>query len=826
MPAATVSVVIVNLNGRALLEDCLAGLEQQDYPAEQVETILVDNGSADDSVAFVRRQYPHVRVIEAGCNLGFAGGNNLGARHAAGEALAFINNDARADPAWLSASVAALQGRPECACAASKMLNQDGSAYDYVGTALNLYGRAFQIDENLPVAPGRHDEARAVLAPCGGAMLVRRDVFWQVGGFDEDYIAYYEDVDLGWRLWLHGYQVWFEPRAVVYHRKQQTGAGFPVEQRFALSELNALRTVIKNYEEQNLWRALPVSLLLGVKRAVEQAGLEPAEYSLGFPSAGDPSRGITEPEPRMTRVATAYLVAIDQVADEMPRLIAKRQRIQQGRKRSDADIFSRFPMARRNPLFPWRRYHAVQDQLVEAMGVPGVLRPERTTCLLMLTQGSIGPEMTATDARIWEMACALAGRFKVTLAAPGGAARRHAGLEVVGYATDDPRCQGLAPFVQRADVLLAPAALFRRIPLLRELNKPAVIDLCDTGELERLTRPATAEEEAQRRLDVSNLAELQLAGIAGDFFVCGSERQRDFWLGVLMVTGRVNALSAAQDPSLRALIDVVPFGVPAEPPRRGQPALKGRRAGIGPEDKVLLWNGSYGRRLDAATLIEAFEGVLRVRQDVRLVLAGAHPDEKVVERCRAVGMLEKTVFLAGPIGYDERGEHLLEADLGIITHSASLEDHLAVDPFLVDCAWAGLPVIATREATPYEELIAGCGLARRVPPGDPAGLSRAILEQLADEGLRERAGPAVERLRAEMAWARAVEPVAGFVERAAFAPDVIEATRRAARIRHASDTILRLEAEIVDLRAIVQAMRSGRFMRLMRAWHVLLGREE
>ena len=104
-----VSVVVVNLNGRALLADCLDALEAQDYPRRQVEIILVDNGSTDDSVAFVREVYPHVRVIEAGRNLGFAGGNNLGAREATGDYLALINNDARTDPRWLRALVEALE---------------------------------------------------------------------------------------------------------------------------------------------------------------------------------------------------------------------------------------------------------------------------------------------------------------------------------------------------------------------------------------------------------------------------------------------------------------------------------------------------------------------------------------------------------------------------------------------------------------------------------------------------------------------------------------------------------------------------------------------
>jgi len=349
---ASISIVIVNLNGKPLLADCLGALTGQDYPQDRVEIILVDNGSTDGSVMFVRETSPRVRVLEAGRNLGFAGGNNLGARAATGEYLALINNDARADSHWLRALVETLEAEPDVACAASKILDREGRTIDFVGPAMNLYGRALQVDEGLPAIPGTHDEPRELLAPCGGAMMIRRDVFWEVGGFDEDYVAYFEDLDLGWRLWLYGYRVLFVPQAIVYHRQHQTGSGFPVEQRYALSEANALRTVIKNYEEDHLRAVLPFCLFMGVKRSLDQASLDRDSYKMLRPMPGDAQAGVLEPEPRMTRVATSFLVAIDQVADEMDRLLEKRQRIQAARVRSDEEIFRRFPMRPTTGSFP------------------------------------------------------------------------------------------------------------------------------------------------------------------------------------------------------------------------------------------------------------------------------------------------------------------------------------------------------------------------------------------------------------------------------------------------------------------------------------------
>jgi len=840
----TTSVIIVNLNGRALLADCLDALAAQDYSRDRVEIILVDNGSSDDSVPFVRESYPRVRVIEAGRNLGFAGGNNLGARAATGDYLALINNDARADPRWLRALIEPLEEQPEVACAASKILDQDGQRIDFAGPVMNLYGRSFQIDEGLPAAPGSYDQPRELLAPCGGAMMIRRDVFQKVGGFDEDYVAYFEDLDLGWRLWLYGYKVLFVPQAVAYHRQHQTGAGFPVEQRYTLSEANALRTVIKNYGEENLWRVLPLSLFMAVKRSLDQAGLDRKRYTLGYPTPSDAQGGVIEPEPQMTRVATSFLVAVDQIADEMPRLLEKRRRIQAARVRSDEKIFARFPIRPDNWLFPWRRYHVVQDQLAKELGVSKTLQPQHGSRLLVITHETIGPRMAGPGIRAWELACALAERFDVTLAAPGEPSRRHPGLRVVGYETDDPYYPSLDPYIANADVVLAMGSLFAKLPRLRDLGKPAIVDLYDPFELEKLAQSPTVEIQHHLSTDVESVAHLRLEGAIGDFFICASERQRGFWLGALLAAGRVNTVTYAQDPTLRALIDVVPFGIPSEPPRAQSPVLKGIHPGIGPEDKVLLWNGGLWQWFDPLTLLDALVKVLRVRDDVKLFFAAGHhfdtetvPEMPIyaqtVSRCRELDLLDRYVFFGDWIPYDERGKYLLEADLGVSVHRPGLESTFASRTRLLDCVWAGLPVIST-VGDPLSDMIAVRGLGQTVPPQRPDLLAEIILSALADDGLRTRVTENAQAVRAELAWARVVEPIAAFLERVSFAPDALTASRTAAEARtmiaqlkrqeHLESHIKYLERErerlMQDrevLRKHLNGIRRGRVMRLMNA---------
>jgi GT2 family glycosyltransferase len=217
----TISVVIPNWNGRRFLERCLFALRRQ--TVGDVEVVLVDNASSDDSVELVRRSFPEVEVVQLTRNAGFAAAMNAGIRRARGSYIAFLNNDTEPDERWLQELLACLERHPRAASATSKVL-----LFDRPGT-LDDTGN-FLTPSLLPYARG-HGEADArqfdveeeVFSASGAAALWRADALAKVGLFDESFFAYYEDVDLGFRARLAGYECWYAPRAVVLHERGGTG---------------------------------------------------------------------------------------------------------------------------------------------------------------------------------------------------------------------------------------------------------------------------------------------------------------------------------------------------------------------------------------------------------------------------------------------------------------------------------------------------------------------------------------------------------------------------------------------------------------------------
>lgn len=218
-----ISVIIPNWNGARFMPGVLDSLAAQTYP--HVEVIVVDNASADDSVALIERAYPWVRQVLLGENRGLTGGVNAGIAVAQGEIVALLNNDAEADPAWLEELARALADHPEAGSAASKMLLYDrrdvlNSAGDFYTVAGEPGNRGvWERDE------GQYDDVTYVFSGCGGAVAYRRDVLDHIGLFDESLFMYCEDVDLGWRAQLAGYKTVYAPRARVYHRLSATGGG-------------------------------------------------------------------------------------------------------------------------------------------------------------------------------------------------------------------------------------------------------------------------------------------------------------------------------------------------------------------------------------------------------------------------------------------------------------------------------------------------------------------------------------------------------------------------------------------------------------------------
>jgi len=258
-----ISVAVLSWNGRHHLEACLPALCAQKVPGFEWEVLVLDNGSNDDTVEWVRRHHPEVRLLESEVNLGFCAGNNRLLREAEGEAVVFLNNDTRPCPGWLAALADALASAPEDVAAISgQIIDWEGERLDFARGVLTFDGHAFQLDSGRPLAEVEVPAAGSeLLFACGGNMIVRKASFLAAGGFDERYFAYLEDVDLGWRLWSGGERVLFCPAAVVHHRSMATSQHLGDFNRGFLFERNAFLTVCKNYEE-GLWQEVMPAVLL------------------------------------------------------------------------------------------------------------------------------------------------------------------------------------------------------------------------------------------------------------------------------------------------------------------------------------------------------------------------------------------------------------------------------------------------------------------------------------------------------------------------------------------------------------------------------------
>jgi GT2 family glycosyltransferase len=214
-----VSIIIVTWNGRQHLDVCLSAVAEQQ--GVSCETVLVDNGSTDGSAEYVRARYPWVRLVVLPANRGFAGGNNAGVREARGRVVAFLNNDTAASGDWLRELIAGIDEASGFALVTSRIVYMhDPSTIDSAGDSVLRWGGAFKRHHGDPVHAA--DESREVFGVCGAACAMPKAVFDELGGFDEDFFASHEDVDLSYRARLRGYHCRYVASAIVRHRGSAT----------------------------------------------------------------------------------------------------------------------------------------------------------------------------------------------------------------------------------------------------------------------------------------------------------------------------------------------------------------------------------------------------------------------------------------------------------------------------------------------------------------------------------------------------------------------------------------------------------------------------
>jgi glycosyltransferase involved in cell wall biosynthesis/SAM-dependent methyltransferase len=388
--------------------------------------------------------------------------------------------------------------------------------------------------------------------------------------------------------------------------------------------------------------------------------------------------------------------------------------------------------------------------------------------VLVVSHERAGRYMAGPGIRYRELARVLARHFKVTLAIPGEPDMGAQPFEIWPYQRG---CwDSLSGAANRAGVIVACGDSLADFPPLAGLTTPLVIDGYDPHTLETLALWAGEPVQVQTTRHEERLAILGRQCQAGDFFICASERQRDWWLGVLEQEGRINPHTYAADPSLRGLIDVVPYGLPSEPPRATGPVLHGVWPGIDPGDRILLWGGGLWQWLDPLTALRAMRRLVDGGMErIRLVFPGTrHPNPDMPD----MPMRAQTLALAGELGltgryaffgdwvpYEEWPSVLLEADLGLSLHPDSVETRLAFRSRVLDYVWAGLPMVVTRgDAT--GEAVQNHGLGIVVNYGDDAAVADAVCNLL--EKPRSAWQERFARAQAEMTWEQGAAPLVAF----------------------------------------------------------------
>jgi GT2 family glycosyltransferase len=238
-----VSVVVLNWNGAGRLRTCLESVAALTYPAR--ETIVVDNGSTDGSADGLERDFPGIRVLRNGRNLGYSGGNNVGILAGRGEMALLVNDDAIASAGILEPMAEAMRADPRVASCSPKILRADDPrVINSAGLELHADGwsgrrGAGEADD------GRFDEPAEVFGAHGACVLFRRAALDEVGLLDEDFFAYNEEFDLAWRLQLAGWTCRYVPQATVRHVEAASSRGEPDRIMF-LMERNRIWTLVKN----------------------------------------------------------------------------------------------------------------------------------------------------------------------------------------------------------------------------------------------------------------------------------------------------------------------------------------------------------------------------------------------------------------------------------------------------------------------------------------------------------------------------------------------------------------------------------------------------
>lgn len=406
--------------------------------------------------------------------------------------------------------------------------------------------------------------------------------------------------------------------------------------------------------------------------------------------------------------------------------------------------------------------------------------------VLFISPDAVGERMRGLGIRYTELARTLAADAEVVVATgdPGGGGAGPEGVRVVGYEPHAPAA--LRPEIAAADMIVAPPQWPLVSRWLRESAARIVIDLYCPETLETLAAFVAGRSVTRGLMNALTLDRLDDALRTGHHFVCAGEFQRDLWIGALLGQRLITPSTYDRDPSLREVLDLLPFGAPAQPPRAEGPGPRERFDQLEEGDELVLWNGGLWRWFDAATAVRAFALLVERRPQAKLVFMSgstsvtAHDTTDAVRSLAAsLGLLDSSVLFADSwVPYAQRASWLLDADCALAIGHDSLETRFAFRTRFLDCFWAGLPVVCT-EGDELAERVARDDLGAIVPTGDHEAVAGALDRVLA-RGRAAYAG-GLASAAASYAWPVVAAPLRRWLNASERPPRLSEEGRPPAR---------------------------------------------
>lgn len=409
--------------------------------------------------------------------------------------------------------------------------------------------------------------------------------------------------------------------------------------------------------------------------------------------------------------------------------------------------------------------------------------PESLFRIAIVTEATIGTRMEGPGIRAFELARILAKKHEVVLLSTDRAEIQPEDIEIRALAG---RADMLAA-ERWCDALIFQGFPLEQFPWLYKTDRVLICDLYDPFHLEQLEQDRGISLEVRNSRFSSTVEVIHRQLKRGDFFICASDKQRDFWLGHLSALGRINPLTYDDDEMLNSLISVVPFGISREPPKHSRAVLRDAVSGISAADKILLWAGGLYPWLDPHSVVRAAALARDSVPELRLIfLAGRNPSVaipkmKVAEEVRSLAqeldILGTHVFLVENwVPYEQRQNYLLEADAGVSAHRAHLESTFSFRTRLLDYIWTALPMITTGGDS-FSEVIEEESLGITVPPDDPDAMAAAMVRMLKEEDFRLSCRARLEEVAPRYYWDEAARPLLEFCRSPRRAPDLVHEAR-------------------------------------------------